>query len=116
MIYQSKTKWTLGKSDFPKNNRNRYRTENAALAGGAPCIVSQTTEPACYETKVVPTIIASGTCLSSKENCPKNKGFLKPEEGIEPSRHKMTTLVSHQASGWRGIYQSAFNKAKIKSP
>ena len=52
------------------------------------------------------TSIAISTCVSSEENAPVEKGFLKPDRGIEPLGHKLTRLVTHHASGCAQFYHA----------
>lgn len=78
------------------------KTENAALASDASPIASELVRYC--KTKVVLTSVASVHCMSSEEMKLVDKFKLKPEEGIEPSKRKMTTLILHQASGYPQFY------------
>jgi hypothetical protein len=83
-------------------NLHGYKTENAALAGGAS--FTYVSHLMLTWTDLVSLIVSKPTGVSSEHNTFVNKTFLKPEEGIEPSGHELTRSVPHQASGWRGLY------------
>jgi len=59
-------------------------------------------------TRFVSISIANPICVSNEDKGPRNKGFLKPAEGIEPSERKMTNLVLLQAAGWKALYYKLF--------
>ena len=79
-----------------------HRTENAALAGGAP---STSKVAKRYEREVDTSVnVADRTFLSRHKNALVYKAFLKAVEGLEPSRGEVSTSLSHHATAWRGLY------------
>ena len=91
--------------DFDKWNEMKRQLEygTAILADGGSSIVPRMM---LQRVELVSPSIADGVWVSSEKDAPVDNGPLKPDRGIEPLGHEVTSSTLHHASGYGGFYHT----------